>query len=580
MPALTRFTNLSAVLAGCILTAIPAFAEYTVPLPPYSLAAGNPGSTAIRFDDPRIEGWASGFLDYLPGPEVAASWQNPSEALGPASETAHGVVVLGRGGQITLTLTPPVVNGDGFDMAVFENSFSDTFLELAHVEVSSNGVDFVRFPGYSATAGTVGGFGVVQPHFITGFAGKYRAGYGTPFDLQELRDAFALVRDRGPDYVWEGPEELEFSQAYADHLRSQVPKVDLDRITHVRLIDIVGDGAALDALGNPVWDPFPSHITAGFDLDAVAILNAIDPVGGRQSITFAPIPHQRLADGTLSLAASATSGLPVTFRVVEGPASVSGDKLTFTGRGQVVVEAGQPGDDSWEPAVPVTRSFVVADDVQSLSTRLLPNILAGSGPVHLEVRSSSGLPVSLEVVQGPANIVIDPQTQRMEFGLATGEAVIRAFQDGGQRDGTTFAPATDFYFPVSIVAADSVHAPKPYAAVHSGNPGEDTDKDGFANKIEFVLGSDPFNPDRKPDFQITHGADANGRPAIRLRFSYDPATSPAPSVLTGQQPGIPDPRTLPQVVAWERLGTDPSRHQVTIALPTKLPASFLWISAD
>ncbi|MFN6048554.1 MAG: T9SS C-terminal target domain-containing protein, partial [Bacteroidota bacterium] len=56
-------------------------------------------------------------------------------AEGPAA--SNGVVSLGDGGIATLTFDPPITNGDGFDFAVFENTFLDTFLELAFVEVST-----------------------------------------------------------------------------------------------------------------------------------------------------------------------------------------------------------------------------------------------------------------------------------------------------------------------------------------------------------------------------------------------------------------------------------------------------------
>ena len=42
----------------------------------------------------------------------------------------------------------------------------------------------------------------------------------------------------------------------------------------IRLIDIVGDGSATDASGDPIYDPFPTVGSAGFDLDAVAVIHA------------------------------------------------------------------------------------------------------------------------------------------------------------------------------------------------------------------------------------------------------------------------------------------------------------------
>jgi hypothetical protein len=50
--------------------------------------------------------------------------------------------------------------------------------------------------------------------------------------------------------------------------------VDLGHITRVRIVDIVGDGSATGSFGNVIYDPHPTARTAGFDLDAIAVLHA------------------------------------------------------------------------------------------------------------------------------------------------------------------------------------------------------------------------------------------------------------------------------------------------------------------
>ena len=142
-----------------------------------------------------------------------------------------------------MTFDPPLSNGSGWDFAIFENSFSDTFLELAYVEVSSDGVHFVRFDNDSLTAGPVGGFGATDPTNIDGFGGKYRQGFGTPFDLADLSTK---------DDVLDG-------------------LVKLNEIAYVRIVDIIGDGTFFDTSGDVVWDPYPTAQSAGFDLDAVGV---------------------------------------------------------------------------------------------------------------------------------------------------------------------------------------------------------------------------------------------------------------------------------------------------------------------
>jgi hypothetical protein len=162
--------------------------------------AGQPGTTAIHKDSSAIVAWASGIevvrgLINISNPSAEhegsnyASFGEPSNALGQASGTSEQCVSFGDGGIATLTFAHPIQNGEGPDFCVFENGFTDTYLELAFVEVSSDGEHFVRFPSVSLTQTTtqIDGFGSLDATKIHNLAGKYRQGYGTPFDLQEDR---------------------------------------------------------------------------------------------------------------------------------------------------------------------------------------------------------------------------------------------------------------------------------------------------------------------------------------------------------------------------------------------------------
>ena len=77
-----------------------------------------------RPTDPKRDTGSQVFAStYLPGPEVAPTWQTPERALGQAAGTSSDIVGLGQGGQITLTFDAPIVNGPEADFAVFENGF-------------------------------------------------------------------------------------------------------------------------------------------------------------------------------------------------------------------------------------------------------------------------------------------------------------------------------------------------------------------------------------------------------------------------------------------------------------------------
>lgn len=242
---------------GAIALAFCASAMAARAVGPFDGAAGTPGSLAVSKDDPAIVAWATGVAELVRGPvqidrpELGfASFGSAANALGPAAGNSFDVVSLGDGGWITLTFDQPITNGPGWDFAVFENGFSDTFLELAFVEVSSNGIDFFRFDAVSLTPTTVqvGGFGALDPTYLHNLAGKYRQGFGTPFDLAELA--------------------------------GRSPLLDIGAVTHVRIVDVVGivnsSFSTFDSLGNMVNDPWPTPFASGgFDLDAIGVRHVI-----------------------------------------------------------------------------------------------------------------------------------------------------------------------------------------------------------------------------------------------------------------------------------------------------------------
>ena len=199
-----------------------------------------------------IIAWATGYENYTVGENVDENWQVPEEALGKAEGTSTNVVVLGEGGSIVMTFEHPIKDGEGPDFAVFENSFNDGFLELAKVAVSSDGINYVTFDNYYLGLNKVGQYdnNTQKQENIWGFAGKFRAGKGTLFDLADLMDKPEVDEDE---------------------------VVDLDNIRYVKIIDVIGDGSQFDTMGDPIYDPYPNMQSAGFDLDAIGVINGTKP---------------------------------------------------------------------------------------------------------------------------------------------------------------------------------------------------------------------------------------------------------------------------------------------------------------
>jgi len=86
----------------------------------------------------------------------------------------------------------------------------------------------------------------------------------------------------------------------------------------------------------------------------------LDP--GYQAISFPQIPNHLSTDPPFEIEASATSGLEVFFEVLYGPATIEDNVVTLTGEhGEVAIEATQPGNGQYDPAEPVTNTFMVID---------------------------------------------------------------------------------------------------------------------------------------------------------------------------------------------------------------------------
>ncbi|KWW24701.1 MAG: hypothetical protein F082_1528 [bacterium F082] len=110
-----------------------------------------------------------------------------------------------------------------------------------------------------------------------------------------------------------------------------------------------------------VWDGVFFHSqggTGGFD----NLLVRQQPDGNAQLIEMADIPNQLIFNDPITLVATASSGLPVSFEMKEGPATINGNILTLTGEtGVVRFKATQAGNANWLPAPDVVKSFEVVD---------------------------------------------------------------------------------------------------------------------------------------------------------------------------------------------------------------------------
>jgi hypothetical protein len=120
-------------------------------------------------------------------------------------------------------------------------------------------------------------------------------------------------------------------------------------------------------------------VTPGFALSATAGLEVTsDP----QTITFTP-PATALTYGAIpiTLTATASSALPVTFSVISGPATLSGSTLHITGAGTIVVEASQGGNATYASAAPIQRSIQVNPAPLAIAVNSATRIYGTPNPI-------------------------------------------------------------------------------------------------------------------------------------------------------------------------------------------------------
>lgn len=131
-----------------------------------------------------------------------------------------------------------------------------------------------------------------------------------------------------------------------------------------------------------------------------------------QTITFEPLADRPFGSAGFTVTATATSGLPVSFAWVSGPATLTDATVGLTGVGAVTLRASQPGDVDTYAAPDVDRTFVVTANFLSWQHRYFsseergdpaisgPNIALGLDGLSNLAKYALGLDPRATVVSG------------------------------------------------------------------------------------------------------------------------------------------------------------------------------------
>jgi hypothetical protein len=159
-----------------------------------------------------------------------------------------------------------------------------------------------------------------------------------------------------------------------------------------------------------------------------------------QTITFNPLANRTLLQSPFTVAATASSGLAVSFTTtttaVCRTGGARGATITLIAAGTCTVQANQAGNAAYNAAPSVSQSFTVSKASQVITFASLSNRRLNQSPFTVTATSSSGLAVTFTTTtptvctssgKGGATIKL----------VATGTCSVKADQAGN----STYAPA-------------------------------------------------------------------------------------------------------------------------------------------
>ena len=243
--------------------------------------------------------------------------------------------------------------------------------------------------------------------------------------------------------------------------------------------------------------------------------------GKSQTIAFAA-PTSPVSFGVppVTLSASATSGLPVTFSLLSGPASLSGSTLTITGAGTVVVAADQSGNTNYAAATEVTHSITVNKIVPVAGLTASPNPALAQSIVTLTATVSS-------MVSTPTGSVVfsDGATTLGTASLSGGNATLNISTLVAGTHSITAGYGGDANFS-SVSSAAVSETVQDFTLTTGGGGASQTIQPG--GTASFTL---PLSPSGGTTFPATVTFSATGLPS-GFTATFTPSSLPAGSSAT------------------------------------------------
>jgi hypothetical protein len=246
----------------------------------------------------------------------------------------------------------------------------------------------------------------------------HQAGNANYAAAPDVPRAFAVAKAT-PGISWADPADITYGTALSGVQLDATASVAGSYVYTPASGTVLSAGAhTLSVTFTPTDSVNYAPITTTVDIDVLAKAS--------QTITFPPLDDVSTDHDPITLAATATSGLPITYTVT-GPCSVVGTVLTITGTGTCAVTAHQDGNGTYAPASSVTVSFDVSLPLESsISTDL--EVVSPNGSVVVTATGfmpGSEVRVWIQPDGDPLTVIAD----------ANGDIVVTIRVPAGTEDG-------------------------------------------------------------------------------------------------------------------------------------------------
>jgi hypothetical protein len=128
---------------------------------------------------------------------------------------------------------------------------------------------------------------------------------------------------------------------------------------------------------------------------ATPVSQSFQVMQASQTINFPALSDARYGESPFVVGATASSGLAVSFAsLTTTVCTMSRATVTLVGTGTCTLQATQTGNPDWLAATPVSQSFSVGRDTQTITFGPLSNKTLGTVPFNIQATASSGLAIS------------------------------------------------------------------------------------------------------------------------------------------------------------------------------------------